>query len=126
MRRPRLGKHCRPPERGNLTNALRITKTVLTVECYTGVDEAMVCSELQSRLGPALVLRAGDAMLAPEQIDTLVAPFLGGEDPVFGFLSGLTLPEFYDEAKLHDLRAEAAKVTRGLVIIVGTGACMVA
>ena len=43
-------------------------------------------------------------MLPPEKIDALVAPFLGGDDPVFGFLSGLTLPQFFDEERLASAR----------------------
>ncbi len=56
-----------------------VKKTVLVVECYTGVDEASVRDELQSRLTPTLVLCAAEAMLAAEKVDALVAPFLGGE-----------------------------------------------
>ena len=43
-----------------------------------------------------LALQAAEAMLPPSRIEALVAPFLGGDDPVFGFLSGLTLPQFFD------------------------------
>jgi len=59
-------------------------KTVLVVECYTGVDESVIVRELRTRLKPELVVHASAAMLPAEQIDRLVEPFLGGEDPVFG------------------------------------------
>jgi hypothetical protein len=101
-------------------------KTVLIVECYTGVDETSVLRELQSRLAPALTLRAADAMLAPETIDELVRPFLGGADPVFGFLCGLTLPQFFSEEKLGQLGAQVASIAEGVVLIVGCGASLVA
>ena len=83
------------------------------------VDEALILRELQSRLAPVLALRATDAMLAPESIDALVAPFLGGYDPVFGFLSGLTLPQFFDGEKITQLRARVALIAEGVVLIVG-------
>lgn len=100
-------------------------KTVVVVECYTGVDETGVLREMQSRLAPALVLRATDALLAPERIDELVAPFLGGDDPVFGFLSGLTLPQFFDEEKLNRLRAHVTAVQQGVVLVIGCGASLI-
>src|SRR5690242_12623718 len=79
-------------------------KAVLAVECYPGVDEIGIASELDQRLASKLLIRAADAMLPPESIDELVAPFLGADDPVFGFLSGLQLPAFFDQAKLDRLR----------------------
>ena len=101
-------------------------KTVLVVECYPGVAEASVLYELQSRLAPALALPAADALRAPEAIDELVKPFLGGGDPVFGFLSGLTLPQFFDDQRLGCLRAQIEGLTQGLVLIVGCGASLIA
>ena len=44
-------------------------KTVLVVECYTGVDEARVSAELQSRLKPALAIDVRHALLPPARID---------------------------------------------------------
>ncbi len=99
-------------------------KTVLVVECYPGVDIAEVTHQLQERLQPAQVLQASAAMLRPEQIDHLVEPFLGGDDPVFGFLSGLVLPQFFDQAKLQVLRARIENVRSGLILIVGCGATL--
>jgi mannose-6-phosphate isomerase class I len=100
-------------------------KTVIVLECYVGVDEPSIIREIQSRLKPALVLRAAEAMLEPKYIDELVAPFLGGDDPVFGFLSGLTLPQFFHEDKLAQLRARVAQVKQGVALVVGCGASLV-
>ncbi len=101
-------------------------KTVAVLECYVGVDELAIAREIQSRLEPALVLHARDALSGPESIDELVAPFLGGDDPVFGFLCGLTLPQFFDEDKLAELRARIAQVKQGVVLVVGCGASLLA
>jgi mannose-6-phosphate isomerase class I len=99
-------------------------KTVLAVECYTGVDEDAVLRELQTRLAPALTLSTRDAMRRPEDIDTLVAPFLGGEDPVFGFLCGLTLPQFFEAGRLHHTRDRVRRIEAGVVLLVGCGATL--
>jgi mannose-6-phosphate isomerase class I len=100
-------------------------KTVLVIECYPGVHESDVLRELQRRLSPVLALRAADAMLPATAIDSLVAPFLGGEDPVFGFLSELELPRFFDSGQLEHLRQQVAVVSQGLLLIVGCGARLV-
>ena len=97
-------------------------KTVVVVECYPGVHEDEVLNELRTRLKPALALRANEAMLSPKKIDALVAPFLGSDDPVFGFLSRLTLPEFFDDAKVQRMRRQIEDLSDGLVLIVGCGA----
>jgi mannose-6-phosphate isomerase class I len=100
-------------------------RTVLAVECYTGVNEEEVRRELESRLKPVFTLRASEAMHAPAGIDVLVAPFLGGDDPVFGFLSGLTLPQFFDDDRLRYWRETVKRVPEGLVLIVGCGATLI-
>ena len=101
-------------------------KCVLVVECYSGVDEQEVARELAQRLKPALTVEAKDALLPPGRVDGLVAPFLGGEDPVFGFMSGLTLPQFFDDGKLRQMRGEVEGLREGLVVVVGCGARLIA
>lgn len=101
-------------------------KTVVIVECYPGVDERAVLDELKSQLNPTLTVLAAEAMYKPEKIDALVAPFLGGDDPVFGFLSGLVLPNFFDIERLWHFRNEIADVEKGVVIVVGCGASLIA
>ena len=98
----------------------------MVVECYTGVDEVQLLAELEQRLRPKLVLYAGDAMLPPDKIEVLVAPFLGGNDPVFGFLCGLTLPQFFDHQVVSRLWRQVEAVTEGVVLVVGCGASLIA
>jgi mannose-6-phosphate isomerase class I len=100
-------------------------KTVIVVECYAGVDEAVIIRELQSRLMPALVVHAAEALLDPEKIDALVAPFLGGDDPVFGFLCNLALPQFFDKEKLRRFQTQIAAAAEGVVLVIGCGASLI-
>lgn len=100
-------------------------KTVIVIECYPGVHEDEVLRELKARLTPALALCAAEALLPSDQIDALVEPFLGGDDPVFGFLSELKLPEFFDAEKLRHLRGKVDGVSEGIGLIVGCGARLV-
>jgi len=114
---------------GRLLNGVAqqdVRRTVLVVECYPGMDEQEVLGQLQRRLTPALVLRSSEALLPPNRIDTLTAPFLGGEDPLFGFLSGLTLPQFFDGDKVRHFRGKVHGLKQGLVLVVGVGARLIA
>lgn len=83
-------------------------------------------SELSTRLNPSLVIAASDALRPQQEIESLVAPFLGGDDPVFGFLCGLTLRQFFDAAKLEGQRARVAAVTDGVILVIGCGARLIA
>jgi mannose-6-phosphate isomerase class I len=100
--------------------------TVLAVECYAGVDERQILAELQSALRPARTIHTRAAMLSSDAIDALVRTFLGGNDPVFGFLCGLKLPQFFDPDKVASLRRDLASAGSGLTLIVGCGATLVA
>ena len=51
---------------------------------------------------------------------------LGGDDPVFGFLCGLKLQQFFDQGKLSEVRARLQGVTSGIVLVVGCGASLIA
>lgn len=98
---------------------------LLVVECYPGVDELKLADELAARLKPGLAVVAAPAMKEPEEIDQLIAPYLGGDDPVFGFICPLQLQDFFDETRLTKLRQQA-KSARGLTLVVGCGASLIA
>jgi mannose-6-phosphate isomerase class I len=49
-----------------------------------------------------------------------------GDDPVFGRMNGIQIEDFFDERKLSDARDLATKWEHGLLLVVGTGATLVA
>ncbi|MEX1116642.1 MAG: class I mannose-6-phosphate isomerase [Akkermansiaceae bacterium] len=100
-------------------------KTIVVVECYPGVHEEQLLEALATSLRPVLALQASDGMLPPDSIETLVAPFLGGDDPVFGYLSPLELPSFFDAGRVARLRALIESAAQGLVVVVGCGARLI-
>jgi mannose-6-phosphate isomerase class I len=103
---------------------LGLTSGVICVECYPGVDVREVACELSQRLYPSLVIETASLFRTNDEIESLVAPFLGGTDPVFGFLSGLNLESFFDPVKLASAR-KAVENAHGGVLVVGVGASLV-
>jgi len=109
-----------------LQEALRTEgRKVLTVECYTGIYEEELLASLIHELKPAKVITTGEAFLPDNEIDALVAPFNGGDDPIFGWICNLRLPQFFDMRKIEVLRAQVKASTEGTVLIFGVGASMV-
>lgn len=100
-------------------------RTVVTVDCYTGVHEDEVARELARQLQPVLILRAAEVFLPPDGVEAKVAPFLGGDDPVFGFLSPLTLDAFLDAGSLLHAQGRMARVQEGVILLVGCGAAAI-
>ena len=100
-------------------------RCVLVVECYPGVHVDEVRTTLAEALRPALVVDARRAYRDAAEIDWLCAPFLG-DDPVFGRMNGLTLSDFLDPGRAAALRGRIEATRAGLVLVVGTGASLVA
>lgn len=101
---------------------------VIAVECYPGVHDEAVRAELAARLAPTVILDSLAAFKTPAEVDALVAPFLGGDDPVFGYLNQtLNLADFLDSAKASAFTAGlAAQRSAGLVMVVGPAASLLA
>lgn len=62
-----------------------------------------------------------EALLLPAQIDQLIAPYLGGDDPLFGFRYPGELADFFDPQRLADLQPDPGAT---LNILYGTGAAL--
>ena len=78
---------------------------MVAVEAYTGLlDE--VERELRERLGADLFASTTETFRSPAEIDTLVAPFLGGDDPLWGLYSDLELASFLDPPRRAALRSD--------------------
>ncbi len=61
------------------------------------------------------------AMKSPAEIDALIGPYLGGDDPIFGFRFPGELIDFFDRDALAGLRPDA---TADLNIVYGCGAAL--
>ncbi len=97
-------------------------RTVVAVECYPGVHADDISRELAARLAPALLLDTAAWFKSPAEIDALLKPYLGGDDPVFGYLS---TREEMEDLMVPDLRTRAANAlaaATGIVLVVGAGA----
>ena len=49
-------------------------------------------------------INVSEALKSEAEIDRLIAPFLGGDDPIFGTRTTLKLIDFFDAEKLEELR----------------------
>ncbi len=106
--------------------AREAARTVVVVEGYPGVFEEEIVAALREHLRPDQLFRSADAFLPPTEIDRLVAADLGGDDPVFGRLTRLTLDAFLAPEKRADLARRVAAIDRGVVVVLGTGALLCA
>ena len=87
-------------------------------------------SDFRNRLTVALAelglkyewLDINEALLSQPAVDQLIAPFLGGDDPVFGRRNPRPLRDFFAPEKLAELSRRAT--SRKRTILFGTGAAL--
>lgn len=100
---------------------------VVTMDGYAGV----MWEDFRERLTNALAkqsitaewVNVNTALKSQDEIETLVQPFLGGDDPIFGKRFTGTLADFFDKEKLNSLKPNVDGTLR---ILYGTGAALAA
>lgn len=100
-------------------------RAILCVECYPGVFVDEISTNLSSLLAPALLVNSEASLRASKQIEQMLEPWLT-EDPVFGRINGLGLADLLDPEGVNAARKQIANVSRGLILVIGTGASLVA
>lgn len=98
-------------------------KKVVAVDFYAGVREEEVAGELEL-LSPTLFINTRNLMKPQGEIKAMTERFMT-DDVLFGYVTNLTLNDYFDAEKLEQARKQVADAT-GRVIIVGSGAAMVA
>ena len=98
------------------------SKKVLAVELYAGVHEDEVINEMKL-LSPTLLINTRDLMKPENEIKEMTGCFMT-EDVLFGYVTNLSLKDYFDVDKLDVVRKQVAIGDR--VIVVGSGAAMVA
>lgn len=107
-------------------NKRNTTKCLIAIECYTGLYDDEILSAISAGIADAEIFKSSDAFKAPAEIDKLVEPFLGGDDPVFGRLTHLELDDFLDEEKKSALTKAISESSASTVIVYGTAALLCA
>ena len=98
-------------------------KKVVAVDFYAGLREEEVAGELEL-LSPTLFINTRNLMKPQDEIKAMTERFMT-DDVLFGYVTNLTLNDYFDAEKLEQARKQVADAT-GRVIIVGSGAAMVA
>lgn len=93
----------------------------LVLECYPGVREEELLSELINKLEPAQIVKSEEYKLPEEEIRKKIEYNLT-DDRVFGIMSHFSIADFLDLGKVEAFKA--SKPLSGLTIIYGTGASL--
>ncbi len=85
-------------------------------ELRTGLEAVFAARGIRSAW-----INVDDALLTADQLESLVAPFLGGDDPIFGTRFTGALADFFDPAKLEGLQPDSSAEVS---LIYGCGAAL--
>ena len=106
----------------SLASEIENHKTI-SIDGYIGVFFENIKVKLQNRFDQKGLnvnwIDVSKALKSEQQIDELVKPFLGGDDPIFGTRTTLQLSDFFEEKKLNSLKPDE---NSDINIIYGVGA----
>jgi mannose-6-phosphate isomerase class I len=102
-------------------------ENIVILDGFSGILFDQLKSELQSLLSSnyniaVQLVNVHDFMKSEDQINKVILPFLGGEDPLFGTRTTLSIKDFFDEEKLHKFQLPDSS---SHTIIYGAGASLV-
>ncbi|HEX6880874.1 MAG TPA: mannose-6-phosphate isomerase, partial [Terriglobales bacterium] len=100
-------------------------KFVVCVECYPGCFEDEIEAKLAKALQPSLTVCAGKSYKPADKLNRQFERDLGGDDPVFGRMNNCEISDFLDDALAGKARESVDRAT-GLVLVIGTGASLLA
>lgn len=104
---------------------------IVSLEGYHGIDwDALVNKLDPAATGMKMKHFGMNKYLKPEsEIDRIIEPFLGGDDPLFGKRFPLGINVFFDPVKLDELRTELLLMKdsdeKQVIIISGTGSSLI-
>ena len=98
---------------------------VLAIEFYPGVFQKEIVEALRAGRPDIELIDMRDALLPETDIAQLIAPFAGGDDPIFGFVTNLALRSFFDARRLKEIHEQASSASMPLVLL-GPGAFLAA
>ncbi|WP_279487637.1 hypothetical protein [Aeromonas veronii] len=100
-------------------------KVVLVIDCYHGVDQTELRTQLLTRFGPHTLIDVEQARLPEPKVLAMLDRFIT-DDRVFGVLAPHKMVEFFDPVALARLQQQVTEIAEGLVVVMGCGASLVA
>ena len=98
---------------------------VLAIDCYPGVFEEDIVENICVQTAtPLRVILTRDLFKDEEQIKSLTDRFMT-DDVLFGYISNLTINDYFDPKKLHAAQ-QSIEHHKGETVIIGAGAAHVA
>ncbi|GAK82669.1 mannose-6-phosphate isomerase class I [Vibrio ponticus] len=97
--------------------------SVLTIDCYPGVDLVTLEKQLSQQFPNALLINAEQAKYPEEVIFNMIERHIT-DDRVFGFIAPHKLDEFFDSNRLLEMKAQVKNASTSVVIF-GSGASLV-
>jgi mannose-6-phosphate isomerase class I len=108
----------------SLAEALSHSNTII-LDCYVGVFDKQFSKKLDASLKKKGIKTSwkftSDYLKDPDIIEEMIAPFTGGDDPVFGKRTTLSLEDFFNIPLLNQLRSDREA---DLNLIIGPGAAL--
>lgn len=99
-------------------------QVVCKLECYHGVLIEPIIDQLKFIFPDAVFTDVSTALLPAEKLEKKIYPFVT-DDPVFGYLTPLTLPDFFDAEALESIAEKTLSSSAACTILYGTGASLV-
>lgn len=99
-------------------------KQIVVLECYHGVIVAPVIDQLKKVFPQASFYAAEEALLPAAKLEPLIFPYVT-DDPVFGYMTPLTLADLFDTAGLQHIADVVTNDSNNIIFVYGTGASLV-
>lgn len=100
-------------------------KKVIAIDCYPGVFMDEIIANVKAFVAYSNIFETACAFRGEEEINTLVYPYVT-DDPVFGYITPLSISDFFDQEKLEGLKKDILAPGTGVLVVVGPGAALVA
>ncbi len=102
----------------------QVARQVIVVESYQGVHTREILDALSKGLQPALVISSAEALLPEIKILEKTFPDVT-DDRVFGYMTRLTMEDFFDPEGIEMLRRRIEQTGEGIILIIGPGASLI-
>lgn len=105
-------------------STIRKDRIIIVVDCYHGVLHTEVENALRTGLHYQAFFKSTDAFKPEKEIAEMVYPDVT-DDPVFGYMTSLTIEKYFDHAKLAALQQQIKEIDKGIIIVYGEAAACI-